>query len=174
MVRILSFCFILTALTLSGCGNEDPYAEFYADYIGKPLPAINLQTLDGYAVPLADLASGQTPAIINVWATWCTPCLKELPSLFNLFKSEQVSVLTIAVDKEAYEAQAYLAQHNLKDLPVLWDPLGKQTRAAWKANQLPVTYILDAQGIVRSVEAGERVWDHPKMFEKITQLTAAK
>ena len=172
MDRILSISFGLVALVLlTGCKGKDQYADIYKDLLNKPLSAIELQTLEGHPVPVADFASGELPAVVNIWATWCTPCLKELPSLYTLFTDEHASVLTIAVDKNAEDVQAYLAKNNLQDLPVLWDPLGKQTRAKWAASQLPVTYILDAEGTLRAVEVGERMWDHPKMLAKINAAT---
>lgn len=67
---------------------------------GQPLPAVRLAALDGAPIPLPDAFAGR-PLLVNVWASWCGPCVKEMPEL-DRFSSEQdengVQVLGLALD----------------------------------------------------------------------------
>lgn len=164
----------LITMLLSACGDvENNTPKEYEKLLGKPLPDLQLRTLESDAIPFIPTANGK-PTVINVWATWCPPCLQELPSLRALYQTGEVNVVTIAIDRDVTPIRAQVRSTGIINLPVLWDSLGKEVRKHWATNTLPVTYVLDGEGNLRAVESGERVWEHPQMIERIQKLTEVK
>jgi thiol-disulfide isomerase/thioredoxin len=168
-------CFsLLVTLLLAACGGvENNTPKEFEKLLNKPLPDLQLRTLESDAIPFIPLTNSK-PTVINIWATWCPPCLKELPSLKALYHTGEVNVVTIAIDRDVTPIRAQIRSTGTLDLPVLWDSLGKEVRKHWAANTLPVSYVLDSKGNLRAVEVGERVWEHPQMISKIKKLTKVK
>lgn len=109
------------------------------------LPPLALRTLAGEAVQLDDIGRGQ-PTVVNLWASWCPPCRRELPAFVAVQQNHpQVRVLLVNQGEEAATVQAYLAGQGLAPHDVLIDrssALSAQVGAAG----LPTTLFLDAEG----------------------------
>lgn len=171
-MRFLNSFFIAIAFFLGACGSEatDARAAQFNKYLGAQTAALEVFTLDGEAVKFGDMAKlyGDKPVVLNVWATWCPPCLKELPSLDRLAATGDYTVIALATDKTAAAVQAYLQKQPWgANLKVLHDPAGRATYASIGARALPMTYILDKNLTVKGTEAGERDWDSGAMVAKI-------
>jgi len=109
-------------------------------------PPFTLNTLAGPPVTLAQL-SGK-PAIINFWATWCPPCIQELPALDQAFAARrgQINFLAINVKEDSRTVQAF-AQNQSLHLPVAIDVDGAVTN--WfQVRGLPTTIFLNANGVI--------------------------
>jgi len=119
---------------------------------GVVLPDLTLPTLDGASVVLA--ATG-APTIVNVWATWCPPCRRELP-LFTTAAAERDDVRVLLVNQgEAPETvRAYLAAEGLPGDAVVLDRAGRVGGALQVAG-LPTTFAFDAEGRFVHVHVGE-------------------
>lgn len=119
---------------------------------GVVMPTLTLATLDGAPVALA--GSG-TPTIVNVWATWCPPCRRELP-LFTSAAAEahDVRVLLVNQREGAEVVRGYLATQGLPENGMLLDPTGSVGRALNVAG-LPTTFAFDADGRLVDVHVGE-------------------
>ena len=105
----------------------------------------------GSSVTLPEVYQG-TPTVVNIWATWCSPCLRELPLLDELHdRIEGVgsSVLAINIDTQTSLPQGVLNSRNLT-LPVLLDPDGV-TAALFDPSTLPATYLVGADGTVEQI-----------------------
>jgi len=114
--------------------------------------------------------AGKT-VIVNFWATWCAPCVRELPSLGRLAGSlngDRAVVLPIALDaKETADVAAFYAAHGVAHLPVLIDPdrrLGHLGQASdwhdlFPLSGLPTTYLIDPHGSVVGYVPGAAAWD---------------
>lgn len=102
--------------------------------------------------------------LVNVWATWCGPCINELPSLVRLqeeLPQDRITVLPLDLERhEAQKAQEFLQRHNLENLPLYIDRNFTTVRA-FSANELPLTVLIDAEGREVARAAGEQKWDHP-------------
>lgn len=143
--------------------------DFHLAKPPKPGPALNFTDLDGRAMSLAGF-KGKI-AVVNLWATWCAPCVKELPSLMRLnakMKDKGLAVLAISQDRAgAKVVTPFLDRLNLKALPVFLDPKGEVLRALG-ARGLPTTVVFDAQGRELGRFEGDANWDGPDaiaMFE---------
>lgn len=141
-------------------------------WVGEDFSAIVVKTLDGEDQPLKDIA-GNPRIVVNVWATWCPPCLKELPSLDELGRNERAVVVAIVTDPDAAKVKDFLRNQPWGSGIMMWhDPEGRVTRAQMGATAIPTSYILGGDLKVRRVEAGERDWASVRMIEVIEQATS--
>ncbi len=138
-----------------------------------PSPSVTFLRPDGTQATLKDyLGKG---IVLNFWATWCPPCVAELPSLDRLaatLAGSSIQVVAISEDlgdKAAAKVQKYYAAHAITRLPVLIDHFGKASDAF--ANQgVPTTLLIDAKGNLTARFEGGTDWSSPAAQEKIKQL----
>ncbi len=136
-----------------------------------PAPALQLTDIEGEAWTLEALR-GQV-VLINFWATWCPPCVEEIPSLGRLdtmVNDEGFRLLSVDVGQEAAEVRAFL-ERVPADYPVLLDPRGSVT-GPWKIRAFPTTYLIDRQGRLRYGYFGGLEWDTRETVELIHTLLA--
>ena len=87
--------------------------------------------------------------LLNFWATWCRPCVAELPlldALHDRLEQEEAIVLAVNVDRHDARARAFL-RHKLLDLPVVYDPRGEIARD-FAPGAMPTSFLVDATGAV--------------------------
>lgn len=108
--------------------------------------------------------------LINFWATWCEPCLQEMPSLQRLAYSRatEIKVLTVNVKDAQSAVERFLVQTGLQ-LPALRDSDGAIARQ-WGVRVFPSTILVDSQGIVRSTVRGAIDWTGPAAQRLIQPL----
>ncbi|WP_161973838.1 TlpA disulfide reductase family protein [Hwanghaeella grinnelliae] len=115
---------------------------------------------DGDAVSLADF-HGKV-VLVNVWATWCPPCVAEMPALDNLQMlrgGEDFAVVALSVDSQGPSVvTAFLKKHGLKNL-VPYIGKGRETFDHFGMSELPTTFLLGRDGSVWGVIAGPAEWD---------------
>jgi thiol-disulfide isomerase/thioredoxin len=118
---------------------------------------------DGREVRLSDF-KGRT-VLLNLWATWCAPCRKEMPSLDRLQKdlgSSSFEVVALAVDRNGLEAaRKFLAETKVEQLKLYVDPTAR-TGTSLKALGMPTTILIDRQGREVGRLAGPAEWDSPE------------
>lgn len=118
------------------------------------LADITLQSVSGYPVALPDLAQGK-PAVINIWASWCPPCHREMP---HLLEAEQqhpdVRFMLINLQENRSTVQQYLRQHQLHFSHVLLDTRG-DVATYYGAQGVPATLFFSADGTLSSAHFGE-------------------
>ena len=133
-----------------------------------------LSTLDGKHTKLGPLA-GKQLTLVNLWATWCTPCVGEMPALSKLrdkYKARGVEVVGIDVDEDPAQVRRFLAGHPVS-YPVLASTPNKTVPALGNLEALPTSLLLDASGDVAEVLVG--VIEIPELEKSIeTRLTAKK
>jgi thiol-disulfide isomerase/thioredoxin len=110
--------------------------------------------------------------VVNLWATWCVPCVVELPTLAALrgkLSGDKIVVLALSVDRGgAPVVEKFLAAHHL-DLQVWLDPKGEATRA-WGARGIPTTLIIDRHGLERGRLEGSADWASEASVARIKAL----
>jgi thiol-disulfide isomerase/thioredoxin len=124
---------------------------------GDPMPAIKLPDLDGSVVDLATLAGGR-PLLVNVWASWCGPCIQEMPEL-DRFAAVQgdhgVQVVGLALDTR--EGVRDFLQRVPVRYPLLLETPGPADASVWLGNRagvLPYSVLIGADGRVLKQHAG--------------------
>ena len=113
----------------------------YALQAGSEAPGFRLPSLAGGEV---DLASQRGKVVVlNFWATWCPPCVAEMPSLERLHRAlspEGLSVVTVSTDEDEAELRRFVAERALT-LPVLKDPGGRVAAAEYRTTGYPETFV---------------------------------
>ena len=124
-----------------------------------PVPEdAKITDLKGRKLPLSDFEN--KPVILNLWATWCAPCVKELPSLAKLKQSRpDLHVLAVSLDleKDLPELQAFLKKYGAEVLDV-YTGKGPALKKALPYKGLPTTYILSSEGEILYKIEGDTDW----------------
>jgi thiol-disulfide isomerase/thioredoxin len=124
-----------------------------------PLPPAALVDAAGVVHGLAEFAG--TGLVINLWATWCVPCVAELPGLAVLarrLKDSSIRVLPLSSDRDGAPVVAsYYHQHGIEGLPIWLDPKGEAVRI-WGVQGIPTTLIVDREGRERGRLVGAVDW----------------
>jgi thiol-disulfide isomerase/thioredoxin len=122
--------------------------------------------------------------LVNFWATWCKPCLAEMPSLNRLQKKlggEKFSVLPISIDRAGLAAvRPFYERMALNHLGIYLDPhqrtahldKANANNAAFALYALPISYVIDRQGRVLGYFPGEADWDSPKAMDFLGHFIA--
>jgi thiol-disulfide isomerase/thioredoxin len=138
---------------------------------GAPVPSLALETPAGETVSL-DAFAGKV-VVLNLWATWCAPCKREMPTLATLqaaFDPGELRVVALAVDRAGFEAlEAFLAEVDALGLELVRDAGGDAARAL-DAPGLPLTLIVDRAGRERFRHAGYADWSTPEVMDAVTEL----
>lgn len=129
---------------------------------GAPAPPLRLAALQGGEVD-RESYRGRV-VLVNFWATWCPPCVEEMPSLERLHRTlgpEGLVVLGVSIDEDGGALQDFVKRAGVT-FPILRDPGGRKAAAAWRTSGWPETYVIDGKGrIVRKI-AGPARWDTPE------------
>lgn len=161
---------LLIFLSLQLRAHEDPWEGLGVIRLaGYSPPDFTLPTLDGSSIALSDL-KGKV-VLINFWATWCSPCREEMPSLERLyrhFKYEKFALLAVDIMEHPEKVKKFAREYNLS-FPILLDRTG-DISAKYAANALPTTYIIDKEGKTVGKAIGPRKWDGDHAKDLIDEL----
>jgi thiol-disulfide isomerase/thioredoxin len=152
-----------------------PPANFIVPDSPKPLPAIVFADGEGKTGSLADFRG--KVVLLNIWATWCVPCRKEMPTLDRLqakLGGPDFEVVTLSIDRGGADAvRKFYAAVGVKNLAITLDAKGE---APFKLGTVgvPTTLLIDREGqeIGRLIGAAE--WDSPEMVEFLKSKIAQK
>ncbi len=110
--------------------------------------------------------------LLNFWATWCAPCVKEMPSLRDLqkhFRRQDFEVVAVALDPEGASAVVPFAQTHDLNFPIAVDETGS-TQDLYGTTGLPESYLIDRDGIVRRKIIGPRDWTDRESVLMVAEL----
>jgi peroxiredoxin len=163
--RFLATAFVSAALAFVfvSC-NKDPGPQ-----VGAPAPDFTLPDLEGKARSLAELRG--RVVVLNFWATWCPPCIEEMPSLQRLHKAladRGIAVVTVSVDERFSDVGAFVRKFDLT-FTVLHDE-GKRVSRKYQTFMYPETFILDREGRLKSKVVGPRDWAAPTVIRDMVEL----
>ncbi len=136
----------------------------------RDLPAFSFTLADGTPRTIADYAGKRL--VLNLWATWCIPCIAEMPALAKLAHDQagELLVLPLSSDRQgAKVVPAWFAEHHIEGLPVLLDPKGAASRTLG-ARGLPTTLLIGADGREHARLEGAVAWTEPASITRLRAL----
>ncbi len=141
---------------------------------GDRAPEFQLPSLDGRMVNLSS-HRGKV-VMVHFWATWCPPCVEEIPILEQLYRSplgKDLEILAVSVDEGGGPAVASFLQRRRFSLPVLLNPDQSVSRA-YGTFKFPETYLVDREGIVRRKIIGAADWMSPAATQVLQAMVEKK
>jgi|tagenome__1003787_1003787.scaffolds.fasta_scaffold20984636_5 thiol-disulfide isomerase/thioredoxin len=138
---------------------------------GTPAPDATFNDPDGNQTSLAEF-SGK-PLLVNLWATWCAPCVKELPTLDRLSGAKRIAVVAVSQDSGPHASvEAFLASHKIVNLASYQDPKSSLSGALGPDTVLPTTILYDGQGKEVWRYVGDLDWTSPDAARLIAEGAA--
>ena len=134
----------------------------------KPAPVVALTRLDRQAYKLE--YNDRTVTLVHFWASWCTPCLQEMPGLQALqdrYSDNQLRVIAIAADSHN-AVKKYISEHNI-NLEILIDQYGSALHA-FNVKALPSSFVVNKEGKISHLVTGSLHWNNPMILRVIHKL----
>lgn len=139
---------VLIAALILGCGSEAPLRM----EAGVSLPEFSLPVLEGGKMSSASFGEEGQMTVLNFWATWCQPCLKEMPELSAMDQDPRLQVVGVALDEEGTASVAPFVERHGIDYPIL---LGNQDIFQRLGGfSIPYTLVLDTERTVLKIYRG--------------------
>lgn len=166
---------LFTLLTLSvisiGFGQETDEKHDSKD---KKLPSVQLKDMDGKMMNTADLAN-DGPVIISFWATWCSPCKRELNTIHELYPDwqEEFGVTLVAVsidDEKTKNSVPVYVNGRAWDYLVLMDP-NSDFRRAMGVNNVPHTFLVNKEGVIVYSHNNYAPGDEDNLYQELVKIT---
>ena len=153
---------LLSSLGLTGCNRGDhpqQIAETAPDFTVHNGPqAIRLSQFRGKVV------------VLNFWATWCAPCIDELPSLQALQKARpDIQVLAVSIDDDADAYAKFLKQYDINILSVRDGTQGANLK--YGSVRVPETFLVDRSGVVQRKFIGPQQWTNPEILGYLQKIS---
>jgi len=166
-------CLFLLILAAAGSAAEDKPAELERVRLGEfipaspplPAPAVSFVDLTGNTVNLSEF-TGKI-VLVNLWATWCEPCLREMPSLarMQLRLGDKITVVAVSEDRGGSKTvEPFIDKLKLKSIKTYLDPKSTAERA-FKVQGLPTSVLIDRQGRILGRVEGAAEWDSPELLD---------
>ncbi len=128
-----------------------------------------LVSRDGQSVNLADY-KGKV-VLINNWATWCPPCVAEMPSLVRLYPEYKNKVVFLFVAQDKPEKVQMFLQKNAWDIPVYY--MQSNPPALLQSSSIPTTFIIDKEGHIVVKKTGAADWNSGQVHDILDKLVAS-
>jgi thiol-disulfide isomerase/thioredoxin len=163
---------LLVALSAAAAAEEEKLrlGEFIPESAPQPAPETGFADADGKPVSFADFKG--KPLVVNLWATWCQPCLKEMPSLDRLQSAldDKLAVAAGSEDRAAADrVGSFVAAMGLQKLKIYLDPKS-DVGHAFDVRGLPTSIVIDAGGRVVGRVEGAAEWDSATMMAVLKPL----
>jgi cytochrome c biogenesis protein CcmG/thiol:disulfide interchange protein DsbE len=154
---------LLATLALSGCWRGTRPSR-----IGAVAPDFTVH--DSARTVTLSQFKGQV-VVLNFWATWCPPCIEEMPSLVQMqqrMKAKGVTVLAVSVDADESKYRRFLQEHNVGLLSVR--DADQKSNELYGTFKFPETYVIDRGGVVRRKFIGAVDWTEPEVIDFLGKL----
>ncbi|NOX33710.1 MAG: TlpA family protein disulfide reductase [Deltaproteobacteria bacterium] len=165
---ILFFLFvtgILVLFFLIGNNMDFTFTKPPSVAVGTMAPDFSLPDLEGKTVSLSDFRGKLV--LLNIWATWCRPCIDEMPSIEKLYKKfnqDDFQILAVSIDTKGKKAvYPFMKLYNLH-FKALLDKRGA-VQKAYQATGVPESFIIDKNGIIIQKVIGSFDWSSPEIFQ---------
>ena len=160
---------LLVSLALGLFLTSGGHAARFEARAATPAPELKARDMKGATKTLADYRG--KVVLLNFWASWCPPCLHEMPSMERLrvkMAGRPLEIVALASAEGPNDVKAFLSKMKL-GFPILLDTDGSNTKR-WKVFALPTSFLLDAKGRVRYVLTGPTEWDEGEALKIIVSM----
>jgi len=152
---------VLAVLLMAGCDRGD-----HPGNIGKAAPQFVMS--DGTRTVDLSKLRGRV-VLLNLWATYCAPCIEELPSLLALQKKmPDITVVAVSMDQDPDVYRKFLVDHHVDVLTVRDGEM--KVNALYGTVQIPETYVIDRQGVLRRKFVGAQDWTKPEIMDFLRKM----
>jgi thiol-disulfide isomerase/thioredoxin len=141
--------------------------------VGGPMPSVVVKRFEGGGRIDLGALKGKV-VLVDIWASWCAPCMEEMPLLDEMagrLKQKGVQIIAVSVDEDKESAQTFLGSRPSWSLTVAHDPKGKLPEAL-QPGKMPSSYVVDAEGIIRYVNEGFERGDLKVLEKRLVALAA--
>jgi len=158
-------------------GSPDSVKPLELSVFDRPrdLPEIHFADEEGHELTLGDF--GGRVVLLNVWATWCVPCRKEMPTLDRLqarLGGKDFLVIALSIDREGVApVKRFYQELKFEKLAIYVDPSGKGSRTLVIPG-VPATLLIDRQGRETARKMGAAEWDGPEMVSLVERTIHAR
>jgi len=172
-MKNLLLLFLLGVTTSLNADWQQPELSHNLTVVKKVIPASNfeLQDMDEEKVKLSDYRG--KVVLLNFWATWCPPCIREMPSMERLHQqvdAEDFKVIAVNQMEDVDQVFAFTGQLEIDPtFAILFDSTSEVSRD-YAVRGLPTTYLIDKEGNIRYRAVGGREFDHAEVIKTIKQL----
>ena len=165
-------CLSMAAAAFSAVHDENVSSTAQRGVVkpGEPAPNFQLRDMNGRIMSLSDLRG--KVVLLNFWATWCGPCRIEMPAMERLYRTydrKDFEILAVSTDAQGVAVTKPFQQENKLTFPILHDA-DFRVGLSYGARTLPMTFMVDRQGIVRQHIFGARDWEAPEAHQLIEML----
>jgi len=161
---VLVFLAVAGLLILFSLKQNNLYLNYSPLKTGLSAPNFTFPGRDGKMVSLSDYRGNVV--LVNIWATWCPPCVDEMPSMERLYKElkgEDFEILAVSIDSLGPKAVApFMKKYNLS-FPALMDP-DATIQTLYQTIGIPESFIVDQEGILIKKIIGPRDWATPEVI----------
>jgi len=160
-VRRLTILIGMMLLVATGCERGD-----HPGNVGKQAPEFTVN--DGVTSVDLNKLRGKV-VVLNLWASWCAPCVEELPSLLEMqHELPGVTVVAVSIDENDSAYRQFLVRHQVDFLTVR-DP-SQSVNKLYGTVQIPETYVIDRQGVLRRKFVSSQDWTSPEIVNFLKRL----
>ena len=174
MMRCLMRAILLMMLSLPTYADwQQPELSHNLTPVNKIIPAVDfeLENMDEESRRFSNYRG--KVVLLNFWATWCPPCVREMPSMERLHQqvdAEDFNVVAVNQMEDADQVFAFTGQLDIDPtFEILFDKKSLVS-SAYAVRGLPTTYLIDKKGNIRYRAVGGRVFDHPEVVKIIKSL----
>jgi cytochrome c biogenesis protein CcmG, thiol:disulfide interchange protein DsbE len=162
VTRLISASVFLLSLVLAaGCDRGD-----HPRQVGRPAPDFTISD-DGHSLRLSSYRG--KVVLLNFWASWCAPCIEEIPSLNQLQRQmPSLVVLGVSVDENPDAYREFLARHEV-DYLTIRDPQ-QHSNALYGTFVFPDTYAIDRNGQIRRKFVNAQDWTSPEILDYLSRM----
>lgn len=164
-------CLVWLAVAAACSGFGGPHLPGSV-VLDRPAPEFEVQDRAGQVHRLSDFRG--KVVLINFWATWCPPCLEEMPSMESLRKQmdeTRLQIIALSVDGSWEPVDTFLKQKSFGF--GIYSDFEQKVAEVYGTHMVPETYIVDKQGVILCKVVGDRDWTEPSVVEYLKKLIAA-